>query len=475
LPVINALLCVNNPLVPDKFANFFSYVPLSSTEDIEGEIMIDSVSSANNTPVGGTTLTDVTFDTEETAKLKFSHMEESDQLGSILQDTYVPGGASKVGAPTNIDTSEATCETVEVRSNPGDDLFASEITGTLGYTAKFTCEFESIGPATNTPQCDSKGGRCVPSGYTCANNMGQQDCPTNTTCGVNCVPKTQTCTKDVSVGLSTQSKTPLIDDVWSRLVAGPMSVVKRIFPKTNAIGSVGTMMDMPGSTNITYTGTNIGVTQATTDLKIPHLGGISEYFLSGIQTALRPKGFGEPIIFGNGYLPPLGEIDCDQNAPDVSALVPKIITKEDLHQLAIRWEGQEGNHVLECYNDAVRKSLAAGIDPALTLLIWINESGGSNYNISWQDFGINSRNYLGFTAQINGFLNLPMFYKNDPRWSSCFGKGYDTEMFFSIYYTGQCDINDLTPGSQYITLINVAWNWFTSCSFPGFPFKASCY
>ena len=40
---------------------------------------------------------------------------------------------------------------------------------------------------------------------------------------------------------------------------------------------------------------------------IPHLGGVYEYFLKGIQTALRPKGFGESALSGisTGVVPGL--------------------------------------------------------------------------------------------------------------------------------------------------------------------------
>jgi hypothetical protein len=56
---------------------------------------------------------------------------------------------------------------------------------------------------------------------------------------------------------------------------------------------------MPGSTSVTYTGANA----SAGELNIPHVGGISEYFLKGIQTLLRPKGYGEPISFGASESP----------------------------------------------------------------------------------------------------------------------------------------------------------------------------
>ncbi len=296
LPVVNKLLCVDHPLVSDKYAEYFSYIPLTSTEDVEGEIMIQNVSQTSGPSSNGTVVTDVTFDSQETSTIYLSHMEEVDQLGDLLQSTFVPAGQNKIGDPTQIAQGSA-CFSTEVRSNPGDDLFASQIKGNLGYTAKFTCEFDTSPATTTTNTCYALGGRCAPTDWICTNTFGQQDCPTGTICGNNCVSQIQTCTKDVYINMSTQAKAPLVEEVWSRLVAGPMSVFKRIFPKTNTEGSVGQIIDIPASTNITYSGTDIEVTDADTDLKLPHIGGVSEYFLKGIQTALRPKGYGETITF----------------------------------------------------------------------------------------------------------------------------------------------------------------------------------
>jgi hypothetical protein len=468
IPVIGGkgiILCLDDLGNPNYYSALYPYIPLSSTEDVEGKIKIDSVSSATNLVGSGAVVTGVKFSKQTPSTLFFSHMEESNQLGQILQKTYIPKDADEVGSPTNIST-ETSCKDVEVRSNAGDDLFASQITGTLSYTATFSCVFKTI------ENVEPEDCVCVDGIYTgdrCG-SLIDKPCTVQPT-----IPDIQTCKKDIYIRLSTTSSSPQVDDVWSRLVAGPMAVFKRIYPKTNTAGSVGQIMDIAGGTNITYSGE--GISQSNTDLKIPHVGGISEYFLKGIQTALRPKGFGEAIAFAKNILdkPDGSEADCDITAPDVSSQVPRLITKEALHELAIRWEGAEGDLVLECYNDVVRKSLAAGIDPALTLLIWINESGGSNYNLSWQDFGINYSFYKGFTKQINRFFELPDFYRTDSRWASCFGQGVDTEMFFSIYYTGLCDPTNLLPGHQYIDLINTAWNWFTSCGFTGYPFKASCY
>ncbi len=306
VPLVKHLVCVENLIIPNMYSDLFPYVPLSTTEDVEGEIKMDNQSLTLIPSSNGTVVKDITFESSSTSKIYLSHMGEVDQLGGLLQSTFVATSEGKLGDPTQVAKSSA-CSSVEVRSNPGDDLFASQIRGNLGYTAQFTCEYEAS-PATSTSNaCYAVGGRCAPTGWICANTFGQQDCPTGTTCGNNCVSQIQKCTKDIYIGMSTQTKIPLVDNIWSRLVAGPMSIFKRIFPKTNTEGSVGQIMDIPGSINVTYSGTNIDVSSANTDLKLPHLGGISEYFLKGIQTALRPKGYGDPIAFANSSsLPEIG-------------------------------------------------------------------------------------------------------------------------------------------------------------------------
>lgn len=491
IPIFNHLICIKNPLIKSKYADLFPYVSLSSTEDVEGNIKIDNISSSTNLNTTGVVVKNIVFSNQSPSTIFLSHMEETDELGSFLQDTYVPQGAEKAGSPTDI--SDTSCSTVEVRSNAGDDLFANQITGDLSYTANFTCVFNQ--PSEEPTDCLCINGHYV--GQRCGSLIDKvcftepEDCIcynghyVGKRCGSlidkDCTEQAvrQTCSKKVYINLSTQSNIPLVDDIWSRLVAGSMSVFKRIFPKTNTEGSVGKIIDIAGSSNITYSGTDIS--ESNTDLKIPHVGGVSEYFLKGIQTALRPKGFGEQITFAqNDITGSTGntEIDCDQTAADVSSLAPKLISKENLHNFVVAWEAREGDHVLECYNDVVRKSIAANVNPAFSLLLWVNESGASNYEISQQDFGINSSKYRGFTSQINAFFQLMEYYRLAPQYAQCFGKGRDTEMFFSIYYYGYCNVNqeELPPkAQQYMELMDIHWNTMTSCDFTGYPFSADCY
>lgn len=100
------------------------------------------------------------------------------------------------------------------------------------------------------------------------------------------------------------TNTPKVNELWQRLVAGPSATFKRIFPRVGQGGAVLGLVDIPGASGVTYSGSNLvsstGQAGKPTELYYPHVGGISEYFLKGIQTILRPEGFGEQVISGQG-------------------------------------------------------------------------------------------------------------------------------------------------------------------------------
>lgn len=484
LPLLG-LTCIDSPLIRNKWAELYSYIPLSSTEDLEGNIKIDSFSSAS-----GDSVKNITFNNQTPSTLFFSHLEESDQLGSILQDTYISKDQQKdekIGPDVAVEPP-SSCTTVDVRSNKGDSLFAKSLSGDLGYTTSFTCSF-------NPPSCKTSslagGGEMCKSGpggkCTCTNSTPlSRKCPSGYTCGqkCSCEEPIQTCSKTVYIALSTTSNTPKIDDVWSRLVAGPTAIVKRIFPKLGT--QIGTLKDMPGSTAINYSGG--GVSQST-DLKLPHLGGISEYFLKGIQTMLRPKGYGETISFGEtspiGSISSTGSIDicsdltnCNQN-PDQVDLTG---VKEKFIDLANRWLGV-GRPRIDMYETVVNSAQTAGVDPIFTLAIWLNESGASNYDGACQilghsdpssincqraqDFGINNPsketqyNPNGsiivdhFTDQLQIFLGLPNYY-----YSTCKGSSSakcPMEIFGAMFKWGRCNPTD--NSNAYVAGILDIYGW----------------
>ena len=479
LPVIG-LTCIDNPLIRNKWADLFPYIPLSSTEDLEGNIKIDSFSSAP-----GDSVKNITFNNQTPATLFFSHLEESDQLGSILQDTYISKDQQKdekTGPDVAVEPP-SSCTTVDVRSNKGDSLFAKSLSGDLGYTASFSCSF-------NPPSCKTSslagGGEMCKSGpggkCTCTGSVSMsRKCPSGYTCGqkCSCEEPIQTCNKTVYIALSTTSKTPKIDDVWSRLVAGPTAIVKRMFPKLGT--QIGTLKDMPGSTSITYSGSGV---ESSGDLNLPHVGGISEYFLKGIQTMLRPKGYGEKISFGRAAITP-GHIDiCSEltNCNPDPDQVNLTGVKEKFVDLATRWLGV-GHPRIDKYDTVVSSAQAVGVDPIFTLAIWLNESGASNYDGACQvfghgdpssincqrvqDFGINKPDKEtqidatgkiivdNFAAQLQIFLGLPNYYytscKNNPA-VKC-----PMEIFGAMFKWGQCAPTD--NSNAYVAGILNIYGW----------------
>lgn len=256
------LVCAEDLSRPNYWANLFPYIPSSSTEDRVGSVEISEFGIRATSP--DAKVKNQKFTNQSPAELFFAHTEEVSDLASLLQSTYAPAGESSGNAPS-VNVAPNNCSLVNIRSNPGDQLFPGEISGNLAYDIEFSCDFE-IGPG----------------GW-----------------------KPQQCKKDVLISLGTITKTPKADEIWSKLVAGPQGVFKRIYPKVGEGGALECLADIPAATKITYQGEGLGgVTNPeeragqSPELYFPHLGGVYEYFLKGIQTALRPKGFGEQVITG---------------------------------------------------------------------------------------------------------------------------------------------------------------------------------
>jgi len=436
LPIIGVSVCLDNPLKPNYWGNLFANIPLSSTEDRVGlvETTIVGVQPVSD----DIQITNISFSNQTPAELFFAHTEEVTDLAKLLQSTFASSDSDWVGSVTAGVSPTKSCDLTNIRTNPGDDLFAGEISGTLAYSAEFSCDFDS-------------------EAFTEVDALG--------------------CNKDVMASLSLITETPNVNEAWSRLVAGPSGIFKRIFPKVGEGGAILGILDIPGATNVTYSGDgliyagNPGNERSgeSAELYFPHVGGISEYFLKGIQTILRPKGFGEQIISGEpGTFPSSGDIDCNQSAPSVT--LRGTLNKQATFELALRWvSGQTGNHVLECYNDTVKRSQDAGVNPALALWLWLHESNASNYDISLEDFGVHFGQPEGYVNQINGFLDRARNYTPDH--PLCAGKDVaPLEAFAYIYRSGTCDPEGGGGGAQdfYDDLVE-QWHWIS----PGCPLLSS--
>jgi len=464
-------VCFDNPLSFRYPGSLFSYIPLSSTEDKTGLVETETVEVQTR---GDVTLSNVVFTDQQPAKLFTAHMEELTELAGILQKTFIPQGEAERGGTSQVSPNDY-CDLAQIRTNPGDDLFAGEITGTLTYTADFSCDFD-------LPEV---GAICTTS----------KDCAQNETCpaGRCRTIVNNSCKKNIFINLSVITKTPLVDEAWERFVAGPASIVKRLFPKIGEGSPISAFLDIPGATKVNYSGE--GLIEAgnpssersgeSAELYFPHLGSISEYFLKGIQTLLRPKGFGEPILSGqpgtiSGNPTKEGDIDCNQNAPDVN--IPGLISKDNFGALADRWINSS-NFANECYNDVVRRAIARGVNPAYFLFVWLYESGASNFSGNYEDFGVHLGDVVGFDAQIDRSLitlagGVLSYCANNgvPPWSSqlygylaCYIAG-DANQSASDYQRLKERVQD-----AYNNFANTLWPTLSGgCSLPTGPTDKSC-
>lgn len=463
LPIVKKLICVDNPLIANKYADLFPYVPLSSTEDRIGRVDVNDsltiqqdpsendgvqVSSVAYTPTGA-----------EENLIYVPHMEETTELLGLLQTTYAAKGTDTNGSDNNVTdlfVTDTNCDLTNVRWNTGDDLFGeygnTPIEGNLDYTVKFSCDFGVLDP--------TRYNECIEAGRdpeVCRDEAGSPDCK-----------------KTANVALSVYTHTPKINELWYRTVFGDMSIFKRMLPQSMT-GPAQTL-DLPGVTTAKYETTDADATALAGDpdnnrsgsraeIFIPHLGGIQEYFLKGIQKALRPKDIGGSDPVSGITTPGSGEINCDKNAPEVN--LPGVLSKSEYHDLALRWVGgAPGTHAQDCYNDVIRSARGAGVNPMMALWLWVHESDASNYNVSVEDFGVHFGQPEGFQAQLAGFLSRAKIYNRNHY--TCQGTGItnDLQAFAYIYKSGRCD-NSQPGAEQFWQEMQSQFNWIApGCTLP---------
>ncbi|HWA52306.1 MAG TPA: hypothetical protein VG895_04585 [Patescibacteria group bacterium] len=256
---------------------------------------VNSTPLSNNgdtTSFGQTNPGDVTFTpsngTNNIHNLYFAHAQEDTELATQLQNTF-----KSIDATSSHDTNTAPqigpgCTILNTRTNPGDNLYGDidrtkaqgyaqddqKISGTVNFTGSYTCTFKPI---------VSVSGSTFENGGGISGNL------------------TYTCTS-ATANLSIYTQSPEVGNIWDQLVGGSQSIFKRFFPQTGANSPVTQITETPAQTNITYqaggddevTAGNSGGggATATANLYIPYVGGIKDYFLDAIQTALRPQGMG---------------------------------------------------------------------------------------------------------------------------------------------------------------------------------------
>ncbi len=181
------------------------YIPFSSTEDRMGIAGFGTYSI--QPPLSSTfSILWSSITNQEPAVLYFAHMQEGSELAELFQSIFAYEGADLDSdpEPAVVSTSEF-CDLRAIRSNPGDNLFAGEMSATVSYEAQVECEFaipdEDI-PGNLCRRLNEEVGitaDCVPvpsplRSLYCETNFGVFDCqysdpPPSPSqfCGVNCV------------------------------------------------------------------------------------------------------------------------------------------------------------------------------------------------------------------------------------------------------------------------------------------------
>ena len=343
LPVVG-LVCVDLGLGPidvisNECSDLWHYVPLSNNSDKKGKNYLLTGDGPNYVPSQGTEIDNAQHKKFRNAPLYFAHTQEVADLSELLNKTYQPANYEseklpetteqiKKGTkpveklpttlspdkqyPVNLDPyANLDCSAVNVRVNEGDDLFPGDRPDNkelyveqaeYDITNVVCHEIYEWEPAGCNPRLDPD-----------CHLTEDLDCP-----------------GQVGIEFKTGTQTPYANEIFSETVADSGSTFRKIFPKVEKGAPVECIADIPTQTGVTYSiensiheapisqygGTQDFVQKAYpadgasdgTMLTFPHIGSVYEYFLKGIQTALRPKGYGEPIA--NGNCKPIEPVEC---------------------------------------------------------------------------------------------------------------------------------------------------------------------
>jgi hypothetical protein len=391
---------------PGVWSSLFQNIPFSSLEDTVGEIVIDlnsdSIPKGANDPKGITlTITNPNGPKDVDSRVYIPHVRNIDTLSKILTSTFRSGLLpnpvptvnttdinllsenlghqtdlhpnyndpynnssliSSVKTPTRPIDDSQYCEVSQIRVHDGDPIKGKTITANLNYTQTFKYDPPPPGsPAgatcTINDQCSSKS--CVftsqPSGPPlgkCANLPAKY--------------------ANTSSQIATYSRLPLLGKIYSTLVGGSQSLVRRFAPA--ALGKCegsdqcvlaytessctqipscswtpdeDTIKDKPekvipakSDTNSAVTGSSDNVTSASvgqpSGIYFPYLGSLADYVLGlpsfekfNLQKALRPEGF-KSVAAGDfsvpaesGQYPIVGppQAECKMSSDQLNAAI----------------------------------------------------------------------------------------------------------------------------------------------------------
>ncbi|MCX7928509.1 MAG: hypothetical protein N2558_02385 [Patescibacteria group bacterium] len=339
-PTTGVQSVIQNPSNRSIDDEFFQHIPMASTEDRLGEYSLQIATDQEQEQPENVTVTERSLTGDRlSSNLYIPHLQQSEELSEIMQSMYVPYDLPK-NAPAlekdvfrdvflsgNTDISNnffGACQALEYRDGPlGDTIFADGFQATLSYKAQISCTFPlPLENATDACRnhfeqncqsleiCSNSGSlACAPSNYSCQGSFDNSLnlCRENYICGWGCEPPEEistTCSYTIPNTIDVNTRVPLLDSIWSRTVAGPTSILRRILPKLGEDSFITQFWDMPGASYASYSSNTTirlsdfrsGIDPSSAHVYFPHLGGIYHYFLEGLQTSLRPKGFGGRFI-----------------------------------------------------------------------------------------------------------------------------------------------------------------------------------
>lgn len=325
VPIINHLVCFDNPTVSPEYADLFPYIPLSNTVDKSAHLPITGV-GVNG--VGGTVVvnSDPQYNIIQEPILYYPHTAETSELSDVLNKTYIPKEGTS--SDTQTDTTEpinnpvtGKCQIANLRSNPGDYLFPEVKPSEVRvYVNSYT--------VTRVPCHDVTG------------NKGRS---AQTGKGVE-TPEVSyaLCQGQVAIEIRMNTKVPYAAEIFNSTTAGADSTFRKIYPKVEVGAPVSCIANIPSVTDVQYipgegmNGMKVidPLGNNTTDnakLYFPYFGSVYDYFLKGIQTALRPQGFGDPTpASGTLCLSSLAGGDCSFDMSKITQAIQKAASKYNI-------------------------------------------------------------------------------------------------------------------------------------------------
>ncbi len=381
LPIVGKkLICVGIPGVTNNdYADLFPYIPLANTVDKHGS---ETDFIAEIQPSGQTRIDNKSYDTPISAPLWMAHTQETKDLSEFLNKSFTPLTCTTVEGKQTCQSvsndpvpktteNNARCSIVDVRTNPGDNLFPGDPHGIIVPNVHYTI---------TQVECHKK------TVYDCRRTIPHD--PTSEICGYR---SSIDCIAEVTITLPTITKTPFADEIWQNTVANSGSTFRRIYPKVQAGAPVSCIADIPTVTGVTYTpidpvggGADPGNWKVkdpsganTTDnpqLFFPHIGSIYDYFLKGIQTALRPQGFADPTPVSGQYC---GGVSCG----DLPTGLPKAAGSCNMGSTSLNIPNS-----LKTILSAAAQTYK--VPPSLILGVMFGEgdfNGGSTKRFNWTD------------------------------------------------------------------------------------------